>query len=138
MSTAPAHVQMCWSNVLQGYYTPTAVANSTSHPTKNLTSCSNRTALFHFDPTAILRSELRSGVSLSDLNWPSSIQNAINTVAIASKVMFILYCVGAAFAGLAIFGAVVGLVNGGRFSAMLNSMLDFVSISNSCFSGYSY
>ena len=114
----------------QGFYIPTAVANETIHPTKNLTRCSNHTALFHFDPTAILQSELRSGVSLSDLNWPSSIQKAINTVAIASKVMFVLYCVGAAFAGLAIIGAIIGLLNGGRLSAMFNFMLDFVSISN--------
>ena len=66
-------------------------------------------------------------MTLSDLNWPSSIQNAVRAVAIASKVMFVLYCVGAAFAGLAIIGAIIGLINGGRLSAILNFMLDFVS-----------
>ena len=46
---------------------------------------------------------------------------------VASKAMFILYCIGIGFAGLAIVGALIGFVAGGILSASLNFVLDFVS-----------
>ena len=111
----------------EGYYTPTAVANATEKPSKNVTRCSNHTSLFSFNPTAILQSELRTGINLTDLQWPTAIQDAVKAVEIASKAMFILYCIGAGFAGLAAFGAIVGVLSGGRLSSLLNFVLDFVS-----------
>lgn len=110
----------------EGYYTPTAVVNSTSRPSRNVTSCSNRTALFHFDPTGTLQKELKPGVSLQDLHWPSAIQDGIRTLEVASKVMVILYYVGIAVIGLAIIGSIIGFIVGGTLNATLNILLSIV------------
>jgi len=110
----------------EGYYTPTAVVNSTSRPSRNVTSCSNRTALFHFDPTGTLQKELKPGVSLQDLHWPSAIQDGIRTLEIASKVMVILYYVGIAVTGLAVIGSIIGFIVGGALGATVNLLLAIV------------
>lgn len=110
----------------EGYYTPTAVANSTSRPSRNVTSCSNRTALFHFDPTATVQKELKPGVSLQDLHWPSAIQDGIRTVENASKVMVILYYIGIVVTGLAIVGSIIGFIIGGTLGATINLLLAIV------------
>ena len=111
---------------MQGFYTPSPIANATVQPSKNVTSCSNHTAFFHFDPTAILQSELNPKYNLSDLKWPSAIEEAIAAIETASKVMFLLYCIGVGFAGLALFGAIIGILAGGRLSAAVNVVLDLV------------
>ena len=115
-------------NYCEGYYTPSAVANSTSNPHKNVTHCSNQTGLFHFDPTAVLRSELRQGVSLQNLQWPSAIQDGIRALQGTSKVMTILYYIGIALAGLAIAGSIIGSVVGGGISAVVNLLLALVRL----------
>jgi len=113
-------------NYCEGYYTPTAVANSTSHPNKNVTKCSNHTALFHFDPTTIVQNELKTGVSLQDLHWPSAIQDGMRALEAASKVMVVLYYVGIAVTGLAVIGSITGIIAGGNLSAIVNLMLAIV------------
>lgn len=113
----------------EGYYTPTAVANSTSQPYKNVTKCSNQTGLFHFDPTTIVQNELRPGLTLQDLHWPSQIQDGLKTLEVASKVTVILYYVGIGTAGLAIIGSLVGIVADGVLSAVVNFMLALVRVS---------
>lgn len=112
---------------LQGYYTPSAIANATVDPHKNVTRCSNHTAMFHFDPTAVIQKELKPGITLNDLHWPSAIKDAVHAVEIASKVMFVLYCIGVAATGLALLGAFFGVLSGGRLAALINNMLAFVS-----------
>lgn len=114
-------------NLLQGYYTPSPFSNATVYPTKNVTSCSNQTALFTFDPTAILQQELGPNHKLSDLKWPSQVQDAVAAIQTATRAMFICYCIGIAFAGLAIIGAIFGLLSGGRLSDSLNAVIDLVS-----------
>ncbi|MCJ1478204.1 hypothetical protein MMC13_006880 [Lambiella insularis] len=111
----------------EGYYTPSPISNATSQPSKNVTFCSNHTALFTFDPTAILQSELKAGYNLSQLKWPSEIEDAIVAIETASKVMFVLYCIGVGFAGLALIGALIGVFSGGRLNAALNMMLDLMA-----------
>ncbi|KAL8946399.1 MAG: hypothetical protein Q9222_007202 [Ikaeria aurantiellina] len=106
----------------EGFYTPSAVKNATVDPDKNVTRCSNHTAMFHFDPTTVIQKELKPGISLSDLHWPSAIKDAVHAVEIASKVMFVLYCVGVAATGLALVGAFLGVVSGGRITALINNM----------------
>ena len=112
----------------QGYYTPTAVSNSTSHPTKNVTSCSNHTAFFHFDPTSIIQKELKPGVNISDLQWPSAIQETIRVVELSSKAMFLFYCMGTVTAGFTLIGALIGLKASGRVYAVANVMVSSVGI----------
>jgi hypothetical protein len=48
-------------------------------------------------------------------------------VEVASKVMFIFYCIGIGFAGLALIGAAWGALANGRISASVNLTLDIVS-----------
>lgn len=114
-------------NYCEGYFTPGPLANKTDDPDKNVTQCSNRTALFHFDPTAAIQKELKPGISLADLRWPFAIKDAVHTVEIASKAMFVLYCVGAAATGLALAGAFLGVLSNGRAAALINNALALVS-----------
>ena len=111
----------------EGYYTPSAIANATSNPAKNVTHCSNQTTFFHFDPTAVLQKELKTGVNLTELKWPQAIEDVVQAVEVASNAMFVLYCIGIATAGVAVLGSIVGLLAGGRLSALVNLMLAMVS-----------
>ena len=108
----------------EGHYAPNATAKS---PSENITHCSNTTAFFHFDPTQVVQHELRPGVNLTDIHWPHQVEEAAHAVELAAKVMFVFYVIGIIFAGLAVLGAVVGVLAGGRISAFLNFVLDFVS-----------
>ncbi|KAL8963360.1 MAG: hypothetical protein Q9183_005020, partial [Haloplaca sp. 2 TL-2023] len=110
-------------NYCEGYYTPSPVSNSTSDPTKNITKCSERSSMFHFDPSAIIQDELKPGISLADLEWPDTIKDAVRAVEIASRAMFVMYCVGVAATGLALIGAFYGVVKGGRIAFLLNNFL---------------
>ena len=112
----------------EGYYEPNTTVSREEHPKENVTRCSNRTALFHFDPTAIIKSELAPGINLTDLHWPNKIEDAVRSVELASKVMFIFYCIGIGFAGLAVIGAAFGVLAEGRISALLNFILDVVCV----------
>lgn len=113
----------------EGYYTPSPITNATSDPAKNVTHCSNQTTFFHFDPTAVLQSELKTGINLSELKWPQAIEDAVQAVGVATNAMFVLYCIGVATAGVAVLGSVMGLLAGGRFSALVNLMLAMVGCS---------
>lgn len=116
---------------MQGYYTPSPVSNPTSHPSKNTTHCSNQSALFHFDPASVIQKELKPGLNLADLKWPSAIKDTIRVVKVATNAMFVIYCIGAAAAGLALIGALVGMFASGRLSAMVNFMTCMVCVPNS-------
>lgn len=113
----------------EGYYTPSPITNATSDPAKNVTHCSNQTTFFRFDPTAVLQSELKTGINLTELKWPQAIEDAVQAVGVATNAMFVLYCIGVATAGVAVLGSVMGLLAGGRFSALVNLMLAMVGCS---------
>ena len=116
-----------YTDSYKGYFTPTAITNGTMNPHKNVTRCSNHTALFHFDPSAIIQKELKPGISLTDLEWPSAIKDAVRAVEVASKAMFVLYCIGVAAAGLALAGAFLGVASEGKLTALVDAMLSLVS-----------
>ena len=113
-------------NYCEGYYKPNATV---SHPSENITHCSNETAFFHFDPTAIVQSQLKPGLNLTSIHWPKAIENAARDIEVSVKVMFIFYVIGIIFAGLAVLGAIVGVLAGGRLSAFANFALDLVRVS---------
>ncbi|CAF9918121.1 MAG: hypothetical protein ALECFALPRED_000566 [Alectoria fallacina] len=93
----------------EGFYTPSPTANLTSQPSKNITYCSNETSFFHFDPGAVIQNELKPGVNLTDLKWPSAIQDGVHAVEDATDIMFVLYFIGAATTGVALIAALVGV-----------------------------
>lgn len=98
--------------------------NKTAGAKENITHCSNRTALFHFDPTTIIENELAPGLNLSDIHWPSGIEDGIHAIEVASKVMFVFYVIGIVFAGLAFLGAIVGVLSESRLIAFFNFAID--------------
>lgn len=65
---------------------------------------------------------------MSDLKWPTAIEDGVKAISIASKAMFVLYCIGIAATGIAFIAALVGVVTGGRGSAILNFILNLVSL----------
>lgn len=113
----------------EGYYTPAAVANATlsKHDIhKNITSCSNRTAFFTFNPTNVLQHELNQsgvGVNLTSLDWPDGINDAIKTLRVAQKAAFILYCIAAGTLLIAALSALAGVFFSGRLSASINILI---------------
>ena len=111
----------------EGYYAPSAVANASVQPTKNVTFCANTTTMFTFNITEILEHELRAGVTLADLHWPSDIQNALDVLDVAARVMFVMYCVGIGLVGVAMLSALLGVFASGVLHAWLNALLDLVA-----------
>ena len=111
---------------LKGYFTPSPFTNLTSQPSRNVTFCSNQTSFFHFDPAAAIQQELKSGVKLTDLKWPSAIEDGIHAVKAASDLMFVLYVMGVSTTGVALLTALVGVRNAWRYSAVTNIMLSSV------------
>jgi hypothetical protein len=112
-----------------GDYTPGPVANATvsqSDIHKNISGCSNRTAMFTFNPTAILEQALNDSgvdVTLGDLNWPDDIQRGIDGLRVLTKTMFVLYCIAIGLIFLALLAALPALFAVGRLAACLNVML---------------
>ncbi|KAL9598048.1 MAG: hypothetical protein Q9219_004742 [cf. Caloplaca sp. 3 TL-2023] len=84
--------------------------------------------MFHFDPTLVIQKELKPGIKLSDLQWPSAIKDAVHAVEIASKAMFVLYCIGVAATGMAVLGAFLGVFSGGRIAALANNGLSLLAM----------
>ncbi|KAF6224820.1 hypothetical protein HO133_010014 [Letharia lupina] len=107
----------------EGYYTPSPFANLTSQPSKNISYCSNQTSFFHFDPAAVIQGELKPGVKLTDLSWPSAIQDGVHAVEDATDVMFVLYSTGATTTGVALIAALIGVRGVWRYSAITCVML---------------
>lgn len=107
----------------EGYYKPGPVPNATLSKddiSKNVTECSNRTAMYNFDPEEILQRELDesgTGVDLSDLDWPDDIQKGIDALIISAKATFVLYCIAIGFIGVALLSVSVTI------SHVMESML---------------
>lgn len=121
-------------NYCEGFYTPSDLPNATlprSAISKNVTHCSNRTALFAFNPRATLQRELddagHGDLNLTDLAWPEELDDGVRALATASKATFVLYCVGAALAFVALAAAGVGVFFEGRLSAVVNVVVDSVA-----------
>lgn len=104
--------------------------NNEDDAQKNTTKCSNRTALYNFNPQKILQQELdasNTGIDLSDLNWPSDISTGLNALRIAAKATFVLYCIAIGFIGIALLAAIASIFLAGRLSAILNVIADWMA-----------
>ena len=119
-------------NYCEGYWAPSA-ASPNSY--KNITYCAARTSMYDFNLTQILARELAkggSGVTLSELNWPTSIQSGIDGLRSEMDVAFVLYCISIGLSILVMFGGVVGLMTWGDLHVVrTNFCLSFVSTANS-------
>lgn len=93
---------------------------------KNLTTCSNRTAMLDFDPAKIIESELPAGITLADLNWPSSVDTGIDALRAAFKTMFIAFIVGIIATALTLLTSAAGLFDARRLPAVISFLLALV------------
>jgi len=116
-----------------GRYTPTTVPNATVTPHKNVTHCSNRTAMFAFDPTAALQKSLNDSgldITLSQLNWPKDLEDGIKSLRVAVKGAFVLYCIGIGLCFLTILACAFWTSkcsDGGRGIAVVEIMVAFLA-----------
>jgi SUR7/PalI family len=94
---------------------------------EEVTACSARKAFYNFDPTAIIESKLPKGLSLSDIKWPDEVTNGVNAIKAASRAMFFFYLIGIAAAGIAMIGAVFGVLAYEHKVAMANLAINAVS-----------
>jgi hypothetical protein len=97
--------------------------------------------MYDFNLTAILAQDLAkdgSGVTLSELKWPSSIQNGIDELISEMDVAFVLYCIGIALSVFVMFGGIVGILTWGDLGVVRSNLwLSFVSTAHSstCLNG---
>lgn len=115
-------------DMCEGMFEPNATSK---HPKKNVTKCSNQTAMYHFDIEKELNSQLEVGglhINLSDINWPDSIQDNLNKLNMALDATFVLYAIAIAAAGVSILACVVAFfLNGSRLISFGNWGLAFIS-----------
>lgn len=116
-------------NYCEGLFEPnsTLAAENGTKVHKNTTYCSPANALFHFNLTDVVANVLPDQISLSDIQWPDAITDAQNTIRTASIATVVLYILGIAFTGLALFGAIFGIITTGRVSACVNVILEFLA-----------
>lgn len=118
----------------EGYYTPGAVPNATlskSDISKNVTKCSNSTAIYNFNPHYTLQQELdnsgHENINLTALGWPEEIDKGIRDLRVAAKAMFVLYCVSIGLVFIALVLASLGVCFDGRFNASINILVDWLA-----------
>ncbi|KAK2759433.1 hypothetical protein FQN54_002911 [Arachnomyces sp. PD_36] len=108
----------------EGFYEPNGLVQPDgSSPSENVTGCSNRTTMFHFNPKKVLQSELKDGVTLDDLKWPDDINDGIIVLEAASKTMFVFYVAGIAITGLALITTFAAIFMNGRITILLGFSL---------------
>lgn len=116
-----------------GQYTPAEAPNATisaSQIHKNVTGCSNQTAMFWFNPNQILESALnKSGVdvTLDDLKWPDDIQTGLDALRIVSITAFVLYCIAIGLIFVSLVVSLPALLSAGRLAACLNLMIGILA-----------
>jgi len=116
-----------------GSYVPVPVANGTVKQGdihKNVSACSNRTAMFTWDPAESLERSLNeSGVniSLDDLQWPEDIQTGIDALHILQKAVFVLYCISIGLIFICFLAALLALFADGRLGAAVNVLLTLLA-----------
>lgn len=129
-----AHVM----NFCEGFYVPASVPNATvaaGSIHKNVTHCSNKTAMYHFDPMKEISQELNEStggfIDLSTVQFPDDVRDALNALKVAQRAVFVLYCVTIGLIFLGFVGAIMGIFFNGWMSAFINVAADglaFVSI----------
>ncbi|APA13769.1 hypothetical protein sscle_11g085390 [Sclerotinia sclerotiorum 1980 UF-70] len=112
----------------EGSYTPNATAKGAGY---NVSSCTNATAMYHFNISSIISDQLSIGplhLNLGDIGWPSAIQDGLDTLSAAMNATFVFYCIGIAAAGLAIFTSLAAIFITGRLFSFLNWGLASLSL----------
>ncbi|KAH7175535.1 actin cortical patch SUR7/pH-response regulator pali [Dactylonectria macrodidyma] len=91
----------------EGYYKPNATSPGAG---LNVTGCTQSPPAKRFNLNKMISKELSVGpfdISLADLDWPDTIDDAIDTLNAALLAIFIFYVLGIGFSGLAMLTCVV-------------------------------
>ena len=107
----------------EGYYNPNGTA---PNPSQNVTYCSKKSAGYWFNPTNVVSSELKHGVTLADVKWPSQIDDSLNYIRHGSKAYFVIYIIAIVLTGIFVITSLLGIFLG-RGVALANFFLGFVS-----------
>ncbi|KAF7544901.1 hypothetical protein G7Z17_g9589 [Cylindrodendrum hubeiense] len=106
----------------EGYFKPNATSPGAG---LNVTGCTQSPPAKRFDLNKMINKELSVGpldITLDDLNWPDSIDDAINTLNSALLALFIFYVLGVGFSGLAMLACVAGFFLAGRRSVTIGNL----------------
>lgn len=115
----------------EGYFEPSAsISLGNPHPKRKVTGCSNRTALFHFEPSEALSRDLDPGVNLSGINWPDAIDDDFSVLEVTSKTMTVLYCIGTGATGVAVLAGAWLILSRGRLEAIVEAVFTIVRVSS--------
>ena len=121
-------------NFCEGYYVPGPMPNATVEKGsiyRNVTECSNKTAMYHFNPTNTLSKELNEStnglVDLSKIHWPDEVHDGLNALRMAQRAMFVLYCIAIGFIFLAMAFAAGSLFTSRRLVAAINFVMDLLA-----------
>ena len=121
-------------NFCEGFYVPgpmpnDTIKNGTIH--KNVTECSNKTAMYHFNPTNTLSQELNDStnglVDLDKIHWPDKVHDGLNALKVAQKAVFVLYCISIALIALAMVLAAGSIFTSRRLVAAINAAADLTA-----------
>lgn len=97
----------------EGSYSPNATTPGAGY---NVTNCTAQAAGFQFNLTEVLDHEISVGpldLNPADLPIPDEINDAINYVNGFLLAIFVLFCIGAGFAGLSFLAGIAALSTGG-------------------------
>ena len=118
-------------NFCEGYYIPGPMVNATVEKGtihKNVTECSNKTAMYHFQPTHTLAQELNDStnglVDLSKIHWPDEVHDGLNALKMAQRAMFVIYCIAIGLIFIAMILAAGSLFTSRRLVAVINIAAD--------------
>lgn len=90
-----------------------------------VTYCSPVNGLYAFDPVDIFKTELISNYTISDIGIPTDVEDGAKALAVAYKVMFICYIIGAGLSGLCVL---LGLTVGWMETRAVAAILGLLSI----------
>ncbi|OKL57064.1 hypothetical protein UA08_07615 [Talaromyces atroroseus] len=96
-----------------------------------VTSCSRRRAPFAFNPEKVFSTEFNAGFNISDINWPDTISDDFDVMAMTTKAMSVLYIIGMAATGIAFLMEILLTQAGGKpsmFAHLFFTVLSFVCL----------
>ncbi|KAI9795058.1 MAG: hypothetical protein M1816_000080 [Peltula sp. TS41687] len=115
-------------NYCKGSYRPNDTAPNAS---KDVTHCSRPMVLFAFDPTKIFNSDLKGGISLTDLRWPQAVDHGVRVLKAAFIAIFVVYVVGIVLTAMALVQSFFRIFDDRRFVlaiSMVTSLSSFLAL----------
>lgn len=97
-----------------------------------VTKCSKRRAPFAFNPAEVFSTEFNAGFNISDINWPDSITDDFEVMAMTTKAMSVLYILGMGSTGVAFLMEILLSQTRGKPSMFAHLFFTVVCIPDVC------